>query len=288
MYLGKKELEMPKGKIETKKENTLLFIDANIYLDFYRIRDSELENKWLKNVLDYAEILIMTEQCHMEILKNRHRAINESLMQIKKLIEEEKKLIVPAFISEKPPAKKLSKHIAICKKQIELIQCEYTKVLDDRNKDNVFISIKKIIDKIDKKYYLSRSMNGEEEIRFDIRELAKKRFSMGYPPRKPNDTNFVDALNWEWIIYCANKYKKHIVIVTRDNDYGLWVKNSQSQSKMILNDWLKSEFQERVSPKKKILIFNRLSLALKHLGLDITKAEIDIENEIAREDLSEN
>ncbi|HHT0593445.1 TPA: PIN domain-containing protein [Legionella anisa] len=194
-----------------------------------------------------------------------------------KLIEEEKRLIIPAFISEKATSKQLTKHLDTCKNDIGKIETEYAKVSNDRKKDDVFISIKKIIDRIDKKYYLSRSMNGEEKIRFQIRRLAKKRFELGYPPRKPEDTSYVDAINWEWIIiHCAQTYKKHIVIVTRDSDFGIQFKND-----FILNDWLNTEFHERVSTKKKIIIFSRLLLALKFLGLDITKQEIDSENEIA-------
>lgn len=275
---------MPRGKIIPTKDNTLLFVDANIFLDFYRIRNSSYERKWLSNLYEYAENLIMTEQCYMEILKGRHKAINESLNQINKLIEEEKKLVIPAFISEKQAAKRLSRHIAICKTQISTIQKEYFKVLNDRNKDDVFIFVKKIIDKINKKYYLSRSMNGEEEVRFKIRDLAQKRFNLGYPPRKDKDTNYVDALNWEWIIHCANKYGKHIVIVTRDSDYGITSKQNGSEE-VILNDCLKTEFQDRVSTKKKIIIFNRLLLALKYLGLDISKAELESENEIAKDEM---
>lgn len=269
---------MPRGIIEATKENTLLFVDANIYLDFYRIRDSELEKKWLDNLYEYAETLIMTEQCYMEILKNRHKAINDSFKQVKKLIEDEKNLKIPAFISSRN-SQAIAKHLKSCKNDILNIEKEYAKVLKDRNKDEVFISIKKIIDKIDKRYYLSRSMNGEESIRFEIRDLARKRFELGYPPRKSQDTSFVDGLNWEWIIHCAQKYKKHIVIVTRDTDYGF-----QFENEFILNDWLKTEFHDRVSTKKKIVTYSRLLLALKFLGLDVSKQDIESEDAIAKQD----
>ena len=43
---------------------------------------------------------------------------------------------------------------------------------------------------------------------------------LGYPLRKQNDISMGDAVNWEWIIECANSGGKDIIIVTRDSDCG--------------------------------------------------------------------
>jgi hypothetical protein len=66
-------------------------------------------------------------------------------------------------------------------------------------------------------YNLSR----DKEVRFEIRELAQKRFTLGYPPRKQGDQSIGDAINWEWIVRCAEESGSGVVIVTRDSDYGL-------------------------------------------------------------------
>ncbi|HAT6826467.1 TPA: PIN domain-containing protein [Legionella pneumophila] len=274
---------MPRGKIIPSKENTLLFIDTNIFLDFYRVRDSVYEKKWLGYIASYSEILLMTEQVYMEFLKNRQSVINESFNQINKILEEEKKLVIPAFLAEKPSAKNMKKWIERCKKHISKLKDEYLQALDDSKKDDVFVSIKKIVCNLDPKFFLSRDMENPG-LRFQIRDSAERRFKMGYPPKKSKDISFVDAINWEWIVYCAKEYSKHIVIISRDGDYGLSLK-PKDNGEIILNDWLKKEFQERVSSKKRIIVFNKLSSAFKYLGLSITPEDVQVEEDIIKDSL---
>lgn len=64
------------------------------------------------------------------------------------------------------------------------------------------------------------NLNRENKQRFTIRRLALKRFMLGYPPRKSADNSIGDAINWEWIIKVAETTRKHIIIVTRDTDFG--------------------------------------------------------------------
>lgn len=103
-------------------------------------------------------------------------------------------------------------------------------------------------------------------MRFSIRELAKKRFDLGYPPRKEKDTSYGDAINWEWIIYCAQNYANDIIIVSRDSDYGVGYINEH-----ILNDWLNQEFKQRVSRRRKIILTDKLHSAFSYLSITVTK-----------------
>src|ERR1700720_3909675 len=48
-----------------------------------------------------------------------------------------------------------------------------------------------------------------------------RRFLFGCPPRKKNDSSIGDAINWEWIVECANACQAEIHIVSRDTDYGI-------------------------------------------------------------------
>lgn len=97
--------------------------------------------------------------------------------------------------------------------------------------------------------------------RYEIRKQAVERFRLGYPPRKSGDTSIGDALNWEWVITCAQKTKNsNVLIVSRDGDYGMTQGN-----KATLNDWLKSEFKARV-PRRKIELTNKLTVALTKLA----------------------
>jgi hypothetical protein len=122
----------------------------------------------------------------------------------------------------------------------------------------------------------------EEDInhrsRFDpIPILARKRFVLGYPPRKNDDISIGDAVNWEWVIHCAQNSLKDIIIVTRDSDFGAIIKGES-----YLNDWLRLEFKERVSRKRKIFLTDKLALAFKAIKLRVSKKMVEEEARILK------
>lgn len=116
--------------------------------------------------------------------------------------------------------------------------------------------------------------NREDKNRFKIRRLAIKRFYLGYPPRKNGDNSIGDAINWEYVIDCALRSGKDIIIVSRDGDFGITYEN-----KSFLNDWLLKEFKERISTHRKIELTNSLSYALKEIQSNITDEMEDAEKE---------
>ena len=122
------------------------------------------------------------------------------------------------------------------------------------------------------------NLNREAEIRFEIRELAKKRFILGYPPRKKDDTSIGDAINWEWIIHCAKANNANVIIVSRDGDYGV-----NYNDKWYINDWLAQEFKQRVNSKHKVILTGKLSEALKLMKVNVTKEMENAEKEIIEE-----
>jgi transcriptional antiterminator len=72
------------------------------------------------------------------------------------------------------------------------------------------------------------------------------------------------------------------VVVTRDTDYGaIYGGNSY------LNDWLKQEFSERVSKKRKIILTDKLSQGLKIVHAAVTKEMEDEEERILAEIVAE-
>src|SRR2546429_8782505 len=60
----------------------LLFIDTNIWLDFYRSRGADLSLKLLDHVKSIASRLIVTYQIEMEFKKNRQSAILEGISEL--------------------------------------------------------------------------------------------------------------------------------------------------------------------------------------------------------------
>jgi hypothetical protein len=77
------------------------------------------------------------------------------------------------------------------------------------------------------------------------------------------------------MIHCATENKAGLVIVTRDTDYGATIDNEA-----FINDALRQEFSDRVSRKRDLLLYSRLSDALKFFDVKVTKQEEASEAEL--------
>lgn len=88
---------------------------------------------------------------------------------------------------------------------------------------------------------------------------------LGYPPRKSGDNSIGDALNWEWVLHSANRLTGDIVFVSRDTDFGM-----EFEKNVYLNDALKFEYKDRVGPRRKVILTDRLSDALERLHVSVT------------------
>jgi len=249
--------------------STLIFIDTNIYLDFYRVRGTDVTLSILKHFDVNHDIIITTSEVEMEYKKNRQRVIIESLSNLKP--QDSSNLIVPAFLKESKRNKSILRTQRSLFAQTRKLKDRTAKLLDSPGRnDPVYMALQRLFkSKCD--CHLTRT----EKVRFQIRELAKKRFVLGYPPRKPSDTSMVDAINWEWIVYCAQHCSSDVVIVSRDSDYGV-----HHEGRSILNDWLLLEFKERVSHKRSILLTNLLTDAFKQASISVSTEEERFEQEL--------
>lgn len=251
--------------MSVKPMDALLFIDTNILLDFYRERKSDVSMKFLEQMEACKDRLILGSQVEMEYKKNRQIVILESLGKFG--TPDWGKLTTPALVSETQAAEMIKKNQREITKQQKIISDKIQKILENPGAhDDVYKVLQRIF-----KHKSSLNLNRESKQRFGIRRLARKRFCLGYPPRKKGDNSIGDAINWEWIIQCAIDSGKDIVIVSRDGDYGTSFKD-----KWYLNDWLFQEFKQRVSQKRKILLTGKLSEALK-----IVHATVTVEMEAA-------
>jgi hypothetical protein len=247
----------------------LIFIDTNIYLDFYRARGGDASLSLLNHFDSNRDRIITTSEVEMEYKKNRQRAILESLGNLKQ--PDFSNLTVPAFFRESKRNQTITRTQKSLSEQIFKLKSRTAKLLESpaRN-DQVYMVLQRLF-KSKGDSHLTRA----KEERFAIRELANKRFILGYPPRKPSDTSIVDAINWEWIVYCAQHCSSDIVIVSRDSDYGI-----HYSDKSILNDWLSLEFKERVSHKRSITLTNRLTEAFKQASIEVSQEEENAEESL--------
>lgn len=64
--------------------NSLIFIDTNVFLDFYRIRNSDVSIKLLDEILKHKDAVIITTQIEMEFKKNRQIVFGQTYTELTK------------------------------------------------------------------------------------------------------------------------------------------------------------------------------------------------------------
>ncbi len=244
----------------------LLFVDTNIWLDFYRAR-TDAGLSLLEHLEKVSDRLIVSYQLEMEYKRNRQAAILEGMQELKPPTH----ISRPGLFSDAKAVKAMQANLKAASDRVQTLKSKLKSALENPAQyDPVYQACQRIFHS-DRALVLKR----DNKFRNVIRRRAFKRFLHGCPPRKRNDTSIGDAFNWEWMIECALRNNGELVIVSRDADYGILV-----DDKAYVNDHLKQEFAERVSLKRKILLYTKLSEALKHFQIPVTKAEEEEEERI--------
>lgn len=245
-----------------RKLDALVFIDTNIFLDFYRVRGWEGGLSVLDHISDSAGRIITGSQIEMEYKKNRQKVILDSLGKTKN--PDWGALSVPTFLQDSRPNRAIASAKKSVETQVRRMRTRIERVLKNPSAHDPVYRVAQSLFQQDSAFNLSR----DKDARYNVRRLALKRFMLGYPPRKDSDTSIGDAINWEWIIRCAAESGKHVILVSRDSDYG-----HQFQSSPILNDWLRQEFADRVGRRRKLLLTDRLTEAFKLIDVSVTERE---------------
>ncbi|KPF41342.1 hypothetical protein IP87_21245 [beta proteobacterium AAP121] len=244
----------------------LLFVDTNIWLDFYRAR-TEAGLSLLRHLERVSPSLIVHYNVEMEYKRNRQVVILESINELKPPPPVSR----PGMFSDAKAAKAMQANMKQAADRIKALKSKLKKALDNPAQHDPVYQVCQRIFHASSDLVLTR----ENAERHTIRRRAFRRFLHGCPPRKRNDTSIGDALNWEWMIACALKKEAELVIVSRDSDYGVSL-----DDKAYVNDHLKQEFSERVSRKRKLLLYTKLSEALKHFEVPVSVAEEAEEKQI--------
>jgi PIN domain len=158
--------------------DALIFIDTNILLDFYRVRSGGVGLQLLDVIEKHKDILITGSQVEMEYKKNRQHVILEALRAQK--TPDWSGLTSPAFLANAKPAQIIAKSKKTITTQQARLKTRIANVLEKPNiSDPVFKAHERVF-KYNSDYNLSR----DKKDRFTIRNRARKRFVLGYPPRK--------------------------------------------------------------------------------------------------------
>lgn len=242
--------------------DSLIFIDTNIFLDFYRFSSDSSGIMLLNRLLQIKDKIILTNQVIMEFKKNRQNVMMESYKQM--IGPDWSGLKWPLFISQPSTIRKVKSY----KKEILDLQNDLKNqivksIRNPRDNDEIFRELDKLFNSAGKNFVNEKYNNLN-----NINTLALARFQRGYPPKKEKDNSCGDAINWECIIDRAKIEQKDVILVTRDSDYGVNIENYS-----VTNDWLLAEFKSRVNPEKHIAIEKKLSTALRTLGEEISEKE---------------
>ena len=250
----------------------LVFIDTNIFLDFYRMRVSQVSNDQLKQLYDLRHHIITSHQVEMEYKKNRQKVIIETLGNINSP-KQDTKITSPILLDSKA-VEIIHRNVGNIEKQQKKLKNQIDKILRNPNRNDPVYKWTQKLFKTKSDLNLDINKNKKKL----IRRKAWRRFMLGYPPRKNNDTSIGDAVNWEWIIDCAKRKNDDVIIVSRDSDFGVI-----HDKKVFINDWLRQEFKERVNQRKDIRLTNKMTDALTALEVKFTQKQINEEQALIDE-----
>lgn len=255
----------------------LFFVDTNVFLDFYRMPGSSVTRQ-LAGLESHVDRLIFGDQLRMEFFKNRQKVIQKAVQELKKPAGGTS---IPQVFSGLKVSEMMTKHLKDAQARYKDLSVKAEKLLPaPSHNDPIYSSFNRIFRK-----NTPLNLRRPDPVRFTVRNRARKRFILGYPPRKSNDTSIGDSVNWEWIIECACSHddKPNIMIVSRDGDYGI-----KTDGGTYLNDWLEKEFKERVSNKRKIVLTTKLTDALKLMDEVVPQEDIEAELNLSSQALSKD
>ncbi len=212
-----------------------LFIDTNIYLDFYHFSSDDLEElKKLHVAITSGPInLLTTTQLVDEFKRNREGKIADALKQSR---EQKFPKKFPQLYKDFPEFKDIQE----CIKNYEILSAGLLdKLLEAIKNKNL-----KADDEVDFLFSHSVSLESTQE----IYSLAQKRTFERKPPGKNNSAG--DAIIWETLL-SEVPVGEDLFFVSGDVDY------ASPLNDRVLSDYLRQEWIEKKSSN--IFFFNRLS-----------------------------
>lgn len=229
-----------------------IFIDTNIFLDFYRYNKNDNISNLKDEFKKYFEYFINTKQSYDEFFRNREKTINEFIDTLKSQINP---LYDGNFLSSLNGFEDYYKNMKLANKSIKCMIDKCSELIFDFEKDPVY------------SLYLLFCHNTYDRTR-DIIDRAIKRKYIGNPPTS-NKNTCCDEIIWESILENCHD---DLIIVTRDKTF-----NENY-------NFLKNEYNEKNG--KKLLIVELISDAIRLLGddpsnnLEIIEKNILLEKEV--------
>jgi len=232
-----------------------LFIDANIYLDFYEIQEV---STLLKPLIEVSDHVLVTNQIVDEVFRNKLEKSNNKFVEYLHKINTA--LPLPDMLTANAVAEiddgvmknleELSSALKSIKIRLENIYCKTLEQIA-KNEDKVSVELMKI--------FSTALIYSEQQI-----NAANKRKMFGNPPGKYKNP-VGDEISWQQVLDYAKENNCPIWVVSKDGDFMLKAFNKSS----IGNAFLIKEIREKGIPDFKF--YSNLSTALQEFKKTIKR-----------------
>jgi predicted nucleic acid-binding protein len=198
-----------------------LFIDSNIYLNFYDFYDEDLDElgKLVEQIQEGHLRLYTTSQVIGEVKKNRELRLKDAYTKFSKASTS---IPMPVFCKHYDEYERVKRAQDLLEKAKSQLAKSFSEDIDNLSlkADTVFNNLNKVATVIDSDAYY---------------DLAKKRHELGRPPGKDPRT-FGDEITWETLLDCVETDGEFIVI-SGDGDF------SNDFTGNTIRPYLKEEWQ---------------------------------------------
>lgn len=235
-----------------------IFIDTNIYLNFYRQHSDEIiELQWIIDLITEKKAKVyITKQVYNEFLRNREKVINDVIITF----EKEKLETIPFIIKWLP-------NYSIFKD----LKDNY-----ETTKKNLLKDIKKLIEeeKLPSDNLIREILKKSTivEISDEIFTKSKNRFDLGNPPGK--NGSYWDAVNRETLLNIIPSWED-LHFIAFDKDFTS-VRNTN-----LINPFLVKEWKEKKNSN--IILYKGIGLFFKNKFPHIKATSLLIRTETLRE-----
>lgn len=243
-----------------------LYIDANIFLDFFHLTSTDIEElrKLTALIKEDKIILYMPEQTCFEISRNRDSKIADALEKFKKDTGAFR-VNFPAFTKSHEEYEQIRELLKEANKKHSSLYSKVSEIAEDNELD-----ADKLIAELIETAKFSKTTS-------DVFGKAIERFRKGNPPGKDKNT-VGDEINWE-TLKIEVPDNNDLFLVSKDRDY----KSSLGTGKV--NSFLASEWQHEKGGE--IHFYESLTEFFKDNYPDI-KLAADVKNKILIEELAQS
>lgn len=248
----------------------MLFIDANIYLEFFKSSQDKLK-KLLPVLETLKDDIFISQQIADEVTRNKIKVCSDSLRDYVNCYKSPS-VRLPEHLEEGD-----EKFVGEWNKTSSKLSTDYK-----ASKDALNGLAEKLLNKIMKSQdaasiSLAKIFETAAQPTNDNKLKARNRKEIGNPPGKAADP-VGDELSWEQLLEAYNG-ESPLWIISADNDYSSCINNQR-----FLNAFLFNEIAQKIGKEPTIYVFDSLAEGIRHFSDNNPKA---IANLPSKEELVE-